>query len=667
MTDLGMAPLSQLLLLLGLGVVIILVFQRLHIPSTIGYLAVGVILSPATFGPAIDQSQITALAEFGIVFLLFTVGLNYSLPELGALQRRVPTLGFGQVALTTALVFAVAWMFGLAPVAAFVIGAVFAQSSTTIIARQLTEQGQEAGRSGRLGVALSVFQDVTAVPFIVIIPVLGAAASASVIAGELGIAGLKAVAAVALVLLAGRWLLRPLFRLVAKLRSAEVFTLTVLLVVLAAAWTTNELGLSLAFGAFLAGMTLGDSEFRHQVEASIKPFRDILLGLFFVAIGTLIDPAVILEIWPWALLGTALLLSSKIVIVTVLAKVSGLDMTTSLRVGLILSVGGEFGLALLAIGLNSGAINSQISQIGLTSVLFSMVVGAFIIRYNKPISRFIVRAKKPDELGIGAPAVEPHLEPVPGLRDHVIIGGYGRVGQSVAHFLDAEGIPYVAVDLDALRVREAHAAGDSVFFGDLSDPEVLRSLRVDQARLVLIGHEDIDSALRTLAYLHTHYPDTPVIARTRDITHVNELHEAGAAEVVAEKLETGLSIASQILLMLDTPAWQVMEHVRQQRARNYPLMQELFLSSHLDEEIPDQDGHADVVLIPEESWAIGRTIGKLERNGVHISALFREGERISNPDKSIKLRAADVIIITGPRTNLEETENLIVGGARDNT
>lgn len=276
---------SQILLLLGVAVAVVVMFQRLHVPTSLGYLLVGVILGPHTVGPTVYVPEFSTLAEFGLVFLLFTIGLNFSLPQLHALRRQVLGLGTGQVMFTTAVVGLAVWLAGLPAAAAFVVGAVFAQSSTAIIGSQLAEQGEENSPHGRLGLAMSVFQDVTVVPFLVVIPVLGMTVGADVLGADLGWALAKGVAAFALLLLAGRWLLRPLFHLVTKKRSAEVLTLTVLLVVLLAAWFTSSLGLSLALGAFLAGMMLGDTEFRHQVEASNRPFRDVLLGLFFIGIG----------------------------------------------------------------------------------------------------------------------------------------------------------------------------------------------------------------------------------------------------------------------------------------------------------------------------------------------------------------------------------------------
>ena len=355
-----MDHLVQIILLLAVSVMVMVAFQRLHIPSSLGYLLVGLILGPHTAGPTVHVPEFKVLAEFGVVFLLFSIGLNYSLPQLHAMRHQILGLGTAQVALTTAAVAALLGLAGLSPAVAFVIGAVFAQSSSTIIGRQLAEQGEDATPHGRLGLAISVFQDVTAVPFLILIPVLGAATGMNALAGELGWAMAKAVLAFALVFYAVRWAMRPLFHLVAERRSAELFTLTVLLVVLAAAWTTNSLGLSLAFGAFLAGMMLGETEFRHQVESSIRPFRDVLLGLFFVGIGMLIDPSTLPRIWHWALLGALLLLLSKIIVVALIVRRSGMDPLAAWRTALLLAVGGEFGFALLAIALEAKRDRRQI-------------------------------------------------------------------------------------------------------------------------------------------------------------------------------------------------------------------------------------------------------------------------------------------------------------------
>ena len=375
--------LPQILLLLGTVVLAVVAFQRLHIPSSLGYLLAGVILGPYTGGPVVEEGPIRTLAEFGIVFLLFSIGLGFSPQQIRALRNQVLGLGAGQVVLTTLVVGLAAWLAGLPVAVAFVIGAVFAQSSTTIISRQLAEQREESSVHGRLATTISVFQDVAAVPFVVVIPALAAAAGTGALAGTLGWAVAKAALAFLLVFAVGRWVLRPLFQLVAERRSAEAFTLSVLFVSLLAAWTTNSLGLSMAFGAFLVGMMLGETEFRQQVESSIRPFKDVLIGLFFVGVGMLFDPRSILQIWHWALLGALGLLLVKIVLVVPLARLSGVEPLTAWRTALIVAVGGEFGFALLAIALGAGVVSTHIGQIVLTSVLFSMIIATFLIRYNR--------------------------------------------------------------------------------------------------------------------------------------------------------------------------------------------------------------------------------------------------------------------------------------------
>jgi len=650
---------AQILLLLGVAVTVVVVFHRLHIPTSLGYLLVGVILGPHTLGPVIDIPQIKVLAEFGIVFLLFTIGLSFSLPQIHALRHQVLGLGTGQVVLTTAVVGLFAWLAGLSPVAAFVVGAVFAQSSTTIIGKQLTEQGEENSRHGKLGLAMSVFQDVTAVPFVVVIPVLGMAAGADALAGALGWAMAKALLALALVFVAGRWLLRPIFHFIAERRSAEIFTLTVLLVALLAAWTTNSLGLSLAFGAFLAGMMLGETEFRHQVESTIRPFRDVLLGLFFIGIGMLVDPAALPQVWHWGLLGALVLLISKAVLVTFLVRTSGVDQLTAWRTGMLLAVGGEFGFALLALALTANAIDVVLGQIALTSVLFSMIAGPFIIRYNHAIASRLVRNMGRADSPPASPALEPETTSL--LRDHVIILGYGRIGQSVAHLLGEEKISFIALDLDSVRVWEAYTAGESVYYGDATDRNTLELLGLERARLVIISHDDIAASLKILEFLKMSRPELPVMVRTRDESRVEELQKAGAMQVVPETLEASLMIASQALLLLDIPPSQVMRRIQEQRSSKYRLIGELFRGDDLAEPSEDKDANRtrSIVILPN-CGSIGRQIGEINLENVIITAIVRSGERRAMPPSNTSIEAGDVVVIYGPPEDLQLAEHRLL-------
>ncbi|MFN8184865.1 MAG: cation:proton antiporter [Candidatus Nanopelagicales bacterium] len=566
-----MEVLPQILLLLGLAVIVSAAFQRLRIPTSLGYLLVGIVLGPYTVGPVVELSLIQKLAEFGVVFLLFTIGLSLSVPHMQAMRTRVLALGTAQVLLTIAVVGFLGWQLGLSPAVAFVFGAVFAQSSSAIIGRQLEEQGEDHTRHGRLGLAISVFQDITSIPLVVLIPVLAVAADLGQVSLAVGWSLVKAAAAIALVLLVGRRLLRPVLHAVSRHRSPELFTLTVLLVVLTAAWVTYSLGLSAAFGAFLAGLTLGETEFRHQVQSSIRPFRDVLLGLFFVTIGMIFDPTGLVDVWQWTLLGGAVLVLSKVIIVSVLVRLTRWDARTSLRTGLVVGVGGEFGLVLLAVAFNANVISVTQGDVALASVFLSLVLGALLIRFNGPIARVMTPTPQtPEEPS--EPLADVH--DAPPVSGHVIICGFGRIGQGVARFLDADEVPFIAVDLDPGLVRTAHAAGQQVYYGDAREPDVLGALGLATARLVLISYNDAASALQVLSHVRRDQPDLPVLVRVRDETHVDELREAGAIEVVPETLEAGLTIASQVLLLLGVPPRRVMRRVLAQRARRYPLLRQ---------------------------------------------------------------------------------------------
>ena len=657
--------LVQMLLLLGATVAVVLVFQRFRIPPSLGYLLVGVLLGSHTAGPVVDDGNIRVIAEFGIVFLLFTIGLSFSLPQIYALRHTILGLGTAQVALTTAVVGGLAWWLGLPGPAAFVVGAVFAQSSTTIITKQLMEQGESQTRHGRLGTTMSVFQDITAVPFVVVIPVLGAAAAQEV-AGALGLALAKALLAFVIVLVSGRLLLRPLFHLVAERRSAELFTLTVLFVSLVAAWTTKTLGLSMAFGAFLAGMVLGDTEFRHQVESTIRPFRDVLLGLFFVSIGMLVEPALIPEIWWEALLGTAALLGIKLVLVTLIVRLSGVELQTAFRTGLLLAVGGEFGFALLAIGLEGGVIGSYPAQVVLTSVLFSMILAPFLIRYNQPLAAWL--------FGRMTPRPEMAAPTPQGLEDqgHVVICGFGRTGQTVARFLESEGVDYVALDMDPSIVREARLAGQPVYFGDSSDAAVLENVGLERARLLIISHDDRPAALKTLRHAVQLSTGIPAVVRTRDEGSVAELVAAGASEVIPETLEASMILTSHSLQALGVPLHRVTRHLQEQRASHYQMMRELFrgrLDNIQDPRPAGEQERLHSVVLSEGSPVIGQRLAELNAEGdqVSVTALVRDEHLRRYPESSTEVQADDVLVLLGTQDNLEKVERRLTGTGRPTT
>lgn len=593
------------------------------------------------------------------MFLLFTVGLSYSIPQIHALRHQVLGLGTAQVVLTTIAVGFLAWLAGLPVTAAFVVGAVFAQSSTTVITRQLVDQGEENTPHGRLGTALSVFQDVTSVPFVVIFPVLGMAVAASV--GESLLLALgKAILALMLVFAAGRWLLRPLFHAVAQRSSPELFTLTVLMVSLTAAWLTSSLGLSMAFGAFLVGMMLGETEFRHQMEAVVRPFRDILLGLFFIAIGMMFDPSLLPDIWLWALLGTLVLLVSKILLVAAAVRFSGQDALMAWRTALVLAVGGEFGFALLAIAMNAGTIDNHSGQIVLMSVLFSIIAAPFLIRYNRPLAQWLSRQRQNDD---DVTTVPPELASP--LGQHVIICGYGRIGQNVGRFLEEYKIPFIALDLDINKVRHARLAGDPVFYGSATSREMLEAVGIESARLVVISNDNADTALRMLVLIRSLRQDVHVMVRTRDESQTQLLRDAGATEVVPETLESGLMIASHVLTLLSVPQEEVMRRMREERAERYPLLHAYFRSApRLASGKPPSTLEAlHAVQLDVASPVLGKTVGELDLMDVILSGWVRAGEKIPLSAPDVRLESGDVLLLLGTPEQVQMAEHQLTGRA----
>lgn len=540
-------PLMLLLLLLGAAIGVVWAFQRLRIPPVLGYLLVGVLLGPHTPGPVIEGHQLRLLAEYGIVFLLFTIGLNFSLPQIRALRHTVFWLGTAQVVLTTAVVGLLAWLAGLAPSAAFVVGAVFAQSSSTIIGKQLEDQREEHSRHGRLALAMSVFQDVTAVPFVVVIPVLGLTVVADGVALSLGWAVVKAALALGGVYLAGRWLMQPFFHAITARRSAELFTLTVLFVSLAAAWVTSSLGLSMAFGAFLAGMMLGETEFRHQIESAIRPFRDVLLGLFFIGIGMLFDLSALPRIWHLALGGALLLMASKTLLVAPIVRLAGSDPLSAWRSALLLAVGGEFGFALLAIAGQTDVIGGRIEQVALMSVLLSMILGPLLIRYSEALSLLLAGRAAPGGAVKGEAA---DAQGADALVGHVILCGYGRVGHAIAALLAASEVPFLAYDTDLARVAQGRADGHRVLYGDISDTGLFGLAQAQRAALILITIDDAEIALRSVSSLRRLYPGVPIIARARDLEQSARLLEAGATQAYPEAVEATLRLGAAALEMI---------------------------------------------------------------------------------------------------------------------
>ena len=650
-------PLLQVLILLAASVCVVAAMRRLALPAILGYLAVGMLLGPHALRLAADNETTRLLADVGVVFLVFTLGLEFSLPRLVAMRREVLGVGGAQVLLTTAAVALVAIRgFGVGRPAAIVIGGAIAMSSTAIIIAQLTDQSENNRTHGRIAVAICLFQDL-AFPLFLALESALAGRGAGAGPGGIVIAVAIALLGLGLVLAAGRWLLRPLFFAIAAVRSAELFSLAVLLAVLASAWATRAVGLSLALGAFLAGMALAETEFRHQVEATIRAYRDVLLGLFFITVGMLLDVGILVHHLLLVTLVLAGMLVLKAAVVMLAAQPATHSWFKALRAGIVVAQGGEFGFALLTLSLRDSLLDSALLQPLLAATVLSMVLSPLLIRHNRRLARLLLRESGPPAPPEAVREAQATLA-VAG-REHVIICGFGRVGQNIARVLERGAFEYLALDVDPYRIRAGRQAGDPVMFGDSTQAAVLQGVGVATASCVVVTFADAPIALRVLRAVRSLRSDVPVLVRTQDDTLLGELQAAGATEVVPETFEASLMLLSHLLLLLKVPVSRVVRTVDAIRGDRYGMLREYFPAQgdELREEL-----HS--VILPPHAWAVGRTIGDFLARGSQagVSSLRRDGIVGRDPGGDTVLKEGDVVVVRGTPDAVEHAETLLLMG-----
>jgi CPA2 family monovalent cation:H+ antiporter-2 len=576
------------------------------------------------------------------------------------MRQLVFGIGAAQVLLTGTLLVLASMATGADWRTGLVLGGVFAMSSTAILAKMLSERRELNSPHGRQIVGILLFQDLAVVPMLIVIPALAQGAETVLLA--LGLAVVKAAFVLVLLLYFGQRLMRPWFTLVARQKSSELFALNVLLITLGLAWVTELAGLSLALGAFLAGMLISETEYRYQVEQDIKPFRDVLLGLFFVTVGMLLDPRAFIDHWYWIAILLPAILIGKTVIIVGIGRAFGTESAVSLRSGLALAGAGEFGLVLLALAANLSVIDDVRMQIALATLILSMLVSPFIIEYSERMVRRLSAAEWMNR------AMTLHNIAVQsmGAEQHVIICGYGRSGQNLAWFLEREGVGFIALDLDPQRVREAAAAGESVVFGDAARREVLIAAGLLRANALVVSYADTTSALRILSLVQELRPGLPVIVRTLDDSDIDQLKQAGAAEVVAEILEGSLMVAMHALMLLGVPFNRVLQRIRETREERYGLFRG-FYHGVTDEDDAATD-HMQVrlhsVLIVDRAPAIGRTLQDLDlgRFSVEVTAIRQRNVRNQSPDPQTCLQEGDVVVLRGVQDSLALAEVFLLKG-----
>ena len=559
-----------IILLLISSVVFLTLFRYLKLSATIAYFVVGILLGPSAAGFLHDSESVRHFVEFGIVFLMFSIGLEFSLPKLNSMRGILFGLGGAQVLITLATSLFISRLFGLDFTMAFVVGSALTMSSTAIVSKLLIERLDLNSRHGKLSIGILLFQDIAVIPILILIPALS---SQSIDINTIFISiSLKVILLLSILFWLGKPVMNFWFGLVAKQKSRELFVLNVLMVTMFFAYLTELAGLSYALGAFLAGMLISETRYRYQVESDISSFRDILLGLFFISVGMMLNLNVFFDNF-WVILSILFAYTLfKASLIALLTKAFKYELGVGIRAGVILGQAGEFSFVILALANEQNLIGGEILQIVLSVCLLSMITASFLIPYNGKIARFLSRSytknsqkniDKIDEVGHN-------------LSDHVILCGYGRSGQFLGRFLKEENISFIAIDMDLNRVNDAASAGEKVMYGDASRRVVLNAAGISTCKAVIITYADDRASSKVLSVIRESYLELPIIVRTTDETSIERLQDEGASEVVPEVLEGSLMLGSHALIMLGVPLGRVVKKIRAFRSERYAMFRGYF-------------------------------------------------------------------------------------------
>ncbi len=598
-------------------------FRHFNLPVIVGYIIVGIFFGPYALA-WIANSQVTHdIAEFGIVFLLFTIGLEFSLTRLRSIKKIVFVHGSLEVIFSIIITAVIGMLLGMSVTQVIIVGAIVAMSSTAITLKQLKEQFELDTAQGNAALGILLFQDLAVIPLLILIPSLANTHSFLLLQSLVWAIG-KGILVIILILTFGRWVLRPVFFRIADTRSIELFTLTVLFVTLGVAWITHTFGLSLALGAFLAGIMLGETEFRHQIATEVRPFRDVLLGLFFISIGMQLNIALIRDNWPWVIILLAVLIIFKVVLIYLIGILFGHKKETALQTGIILAQGGEFGFVILNLALSYHLLAQDYSQVILCAVLFSMILAPILIRFNKNIAAKIF----PRNFKILHQETQQQLATIEDdLSQHAIICGYGRVGQNVARFLDIRELKYIAFDLDPNRVNNARLAGDNVCYADASHPDILNKAGIATASVVLISFNSYQESLKIISIVRQINQQVPIIVRCFDDQFIDSLYQVGATEVIPETFEASLMIASHLLLLMKVASKDVYHLIDESRKDRYTLLRMIYPGEDtLVFEEADLSQGLHVVTLKDNAYAIGKYITDLPLQSLHVQVkVIRRG------------------------------------------
>ena len=658
------SPLALIVIVLAASVLSVGICRRLGLPSLLGYLIVGMLLGPQAFKLIPDSEQARSIAEYGIVFLMFSIGLEFSLPQFRSMRRLVMGLGSAQYVLSLLLFALLALALSQTLASSIVLGAALAMSSTAIGIKLLAERNELSSPIAKPVIGVLLFQDLAVVPLLILLPALGVGAGTT--AMEIGWIALKVVVLLGVLLGFGQPVLRGWFRIVAQRKTSELFMLNVLLVTLFLAWLCHLAGLPLALGAFVAGMLIAETEYKHQVEDDIRPFRDVLLGMFFISVGMQLDGPFVASQLGWVLLTLVVLLVGKALILQPLARRFAINTADANIVASLLAPAGEFGFVILTLGMTTGALDGRAAQIAIAAMVISMLAAPFLPRLAERINKRITAndflARSADIFKIASETME--------RQDHVIICGYGRSGQFLARLLEAEHVRFVALDNDPERVREAiggigSSASGNVVFGDAQRREALIAAGAERASALVVSFADVDAALKIIAAAKAINPELPIVVRTTDDEPIEKLLAAGATEVVPEILEGSLMLASHSLLLLGTPLSKVLRRIRAVREERYSLFQGFYRGASDGNESEDDARVLHTVHLAASANAVGRPWGEIAAtfrgSDVEITHVRRGGTRLTRPQDDFVFETGDAVVLLGTQSGVASLELHLIG------
>jgi len=655
--------LSDLLVIVAVSIAIVFVFQRLRFPSIAGFLAAGALLGPYGLNLVSDREQVQVMAEIGVVLLLFTIGIEFSLTHLTAARRLFLIGGPVQVLSVVLLATAGGWVVGLSLAQSIFWGCLLSLSSTAIVLKALADRGEMDSPQGHITIGILVFQDLAVVPMMLLTPLL--ASPGGGIGGQLLFALLKAAVLVGLVLLTASFIVPRFLHQVVRNRSRELFLLTVIGLCLGIAWLTSLSGLSLALGAFIAGLVIAESEYSHQALADILPLRDSFNSLFFVSIGMLMDVRVLLAHPGLMVALVAAVLLGKFITGAGAVLASGMPPRAAVLSGIALAQVGEFAFILAQEGHRAGLLTEDPYQLFLAMSVLTMVLTPFLIQVSPKVARRVEAVQRVRHWFPGktaarlAQAESRHLS----VKDHVIIVGYGLNGRNLARVLSETEIPYVALDLDGEKVRREAKNGISIYYGDATSPSVLRHARIDDARVLVVAVSDPFSARRTVQIARGLNRQLHIVVRTRYLRELDELHELGADEVVPEEFETSIEIFALVLRTYRMPQDFIMQKAEQVRREGYALLRRTLpeMAHHLRGGT-FTDVEVETCRIEPDSPAAGKTLADISirpRTGASVISLTRSGITESNPSEKARLEAGDVVVLLGTRPQIQRAIGLL--------